>query len=132
MPKQRDLPQVSFAPQKPLGFEFEIVPLERLIMRAPHVDPTTPHRARFMQLIRVLEGNAEHVVDFERIRFRANDLLLVHESRVHQFVRPDAWRGRLYVFTWAFLYSNREDREIFENSRVLDATYRHPLIRIPG
>lgn len=127
------LPKVPFAPPHQLPFEFEIVPTRRIFAHsAKEVNPQKPHRAEFLQIIRVIEGSGEHIVDFDQVPVQNGDMLFIHESRVHQFVNPGAWQGRLYVFTRLFLYSTPEDLAVFENYRIFNATVPVPVLRVPA
>jgi AraC-like DNA-binding protein len=125
-PRRRTIDDLAFRSnakdKASLGFEiFQLADLYRRADRGELVHAlTTPGRLRFNVLFVGLEGDGQHVVDFERCRLGKGVLTVAAAGRVNQFL-PDR-----SVNAWMVLFSP----ELIAQGSQLGATDPVPRSRV--
>lgn len=117
-----DIPQVFF--QKPLKkeFEFEAMPLERLLERSAGLSPRLdrPHRVTFYQIVYITRGQGRHYIDFSSYDYSPGSLLFISAGQVHAFEVNPGTEGFLILFTQDFLTRNMLHSDILAFSRLFN------------
>jgi AraC family transcriptional activator of pobA len=93
--------------QRPDGREvgLETLRLEALLSRRMALDLSEPQRMHFHQMIFVEGGISHHVVDFEPLPVGPATFAVVRAGQTQAFAPEKVLRGRMVVFTPAFLQS---------------------------
>jgi len=91
--------------QRPDGREvgLETLRLEDLLSRRMALDLSEPQRMHFHQMIFVESGTSNHFVDFQPLLVGPGTLAVVRAGQTQAFAPERVLRGRMVVFTPAFL-----------------------------
>jgi AraC-like DNA-binding protein len=128
--RRMQIPKVQFSHQKTALAEFEIVDLESLYQRQYTHSPASPHRVNFFNFILIESGKGSHMIDFVEHRFSPGQLIFVQREQVHAFDFTDKPKGKVLLFTQAFL------DQVHANMRLPNYTPTHlnslhnPLIQL--
>ncbi|GLO62729.1 hypothetical protein MACH09_32370 [Vibrio sp. MACH09] len=124
------IPQVGFNHNKTESAEFEVIELQTLYQRQLALSPEKPHRVSFFNFIYIEQGDGVHMVDFEEHAFSAGSFLFVQREQVHAFDFSSKPKGKVLLFTQAFL------DQVHANMRLPNYTpthlnrYHTPLIQL--
>ncbi len=99
------IPEVNFNYRKTANREIEVIDLEELYERehsdSPH--PGVPHRIHFNNLIYIEEGEGTHLIDFVNYPYQSGAFIFVQKNQVHAFDFEHKPKGKLLIFTQAFI-----------------------------
>ena len=93
----------------PLPFEFELKDLAEVTQRKQKLSGV-PHRTDFYEIILIESGEATQIVDFEPIKVKRGQMLLIGKNQVVKFDTTLSYSGKIILFT--DLFFNRSDSEI--------------------
>lgn len=91
-----------------------------------------PHRHTYYEIIWVMEGCGNHMVDFKDYPFRGPCLFLANPSHVHQIVKEGPTKGYLLKFSESFFSADPSSENlllkygIFDNINVQPVVHLHP------
>lgn len=110
--KTLNVPDVAFNSDTQL---IEIVDLEEIYKNRLSYDhnPEQPHRIGFNAIVIVQSGQGKHSVDFKYIDYQKNYLIFIRKNQIHAFDFSAQLRGKLIVFTDAFIHKISEKVALF-------------------
>ncbi|PSW05723.1 AraC family transcriptional regulator [Photobacterium lipolyticum] len=100
-----NIPEVGFNHTKTANREIEVVDLEKLYLRKDSLshNPTLPHRVSFYLLIHIEKGEGTHMIDFVNYPYESGAFISVHQNQVHAFDFSHKPKGKVLLFTQAFI-----------------------------
>ena len=122
-----DIPQVFFHTPLSADFQFEALPIRRLLDRNPQLSPRLdqPHRVEFYQIVYITRGQGHHYIDFTSYAYAPGSLLFISAGQVHAFEVNEDTDGFLLMFTEEFLSRNMLHSDILSFSRLFN-THLYP------
>ena len=103
----KDIPEISFWKDQELQVRgFRLYVLQELIteeLKPKDHSPFLPHRLNFYAILIIMEGEVNHVVDFQVHTLRAGDVMVISKGQVHAFEEGANYKGYLVVFSEAFM-----------------------------
>lgn len=117
---------VEFSKDVPLG--FEVLNLDYVHARPSYFRGV--RMARFYQVVWIESGEAVCTIDFEQVRVRAGELLIIAPDRSYIFDTTSDYTGRLIIFTRLFLEQSPSDAEFVSSSVLLNPILKNPVVAV--
>lgn len=125
-----NIPQIEFYKRKGALFEFEVVPLEKILSRQGTLNHELdkPHRVHFHNIVYITQGEGRHYIDFQSYGFSPGSLIFISKGQVHSFdVQPEIG-GHVVIFTKEFLEKNLIHCEVDSLYRLYNQHLHAPVI----
>jgi len=104
----KDIPEIHFNIEKENQVNgFELIVLEKLISDLKNSSVKNafrPHRLGFFNILIITEGEVNHIVDFEKHKLYAGDVMVISKGQIHCFDEYSSYRGYLILFTDTFIH----------------------------
>lgn len=117
---------VEFSPEVALGFEIKSLDYV-------HAHPSYfrgVRMARFYQVIWIEQGEATFMVDFEQVRLRSGEMLIIVPDRSYTFDTESQYTGKLMIFTRLFLNQTPSIEQLVNSSILLNPLLPHPVVAV--
>lgn len=88
-----------------------------------------PHRTDFYILLIVTQGKGVHVIDFEEIELKTNDILIISPDQVHYFRPEKNYDGLLIAFTETFYAQSAYDKDFLGSAHIFNPLRGTPLLK---
>ena len=100
-----EIPIIDFDHDKAQHAGFEIIDLTTLFLSQSELSHPLdlPHRVDFYNLIYIEHADGSHLIDFQTHPYEDNSFIWVHKGQVHAFDFLSEPKGKLLIFTDAFL-----------------------------
>lgn len=126
-----EIPEVGFNHSKSESAEFEIFDLAELYQRNfSKPTPEDPHRISFFNLIYIEEGEGSHMVDFKEYIFSSGSFIFVQREQVHAFDFSSKPKGKVVLFTQAFLDQVHANMRLPHYTPTHLNTHHTPLLKL--
>lgn len=117
---------VEFSPEVALG--FEIKSLDYVYAHPSYFRGV--RMARFYQVIWIEQGEATFMVDFEQVRLRSGEMLIIVPDRSYTFDTESQYTGKLMIFTRLFLNQTPSIEQLVNSSILLNPLLPHPVVAV--
>lgn len=129
-----EIPKVKFSSKKSNKLVgFELLDLKDLFeeKRPSDHNPSELHKLDFFAILLVDKGEANHIVDFEKVILKEGDCLIISKGRAHAFDTTASYDGWLVLFTEEFLHHHLTNQAISKiqslyNYFVVNTKYHQP------
>ncbi len=120
-----EIPKHLYKKQWYKVIEFNIEPLTDVFKKVGE-KIFRPHKLDFHQFLFITEGEADHEVDFNRIKLRKNTILPLVEGQVQQYKKHQNIEGFVIVFTSGFIIHDELSLRYLLNFSIFN-TIQKPL-----
>lgn len=79
-----------------------------------------PHRTDFYIVLLITKGNGIHIVDFEKIKLKVNDILIICPNQVHCFQPNKIYDGILIAFTETFYATSTHNKNFLSHADMFN------------
>ncbi|MEL6633526.1 MAG: helix-turn-helix transcriptional regulator [Bacteroidota bacterium] len=110
---------------------FDIIDLDSVFrMKGLNHSPMNLHLVEFYLLLFIEEGEGQHTIDFTTYDYHKGALLTIRKDQIHKFHRSDTVKGKLLLFTDAFLVSYLEKLEAIKSLQLFNEIIGVPKIQL--
>ncbi len=122
---------IPFSNQQNPYAEFDIVKLGELFKRTTlDHSPFDHHLIEFYAIIIIEDGAGEHTIDFVDYSYQKGAILTIRKDQIHKFIKNDAVKGRLLLFTDNFLLAYLEELEVLKSLQLFNELLGVPKIQL--
>lgn len=92
--------------------------------------PNKPHRHSFYQILFIIEGKGNHIIDFENYPISNNSLFLIAPGQVHYLKLSNTSKGVLINFNKALFDTFLNKPEIIEEYPFFDSSGKYSFLKL--
>ncbi|SFN40858.1 transcriptional regulator, AraC family [Chryseobacterium oleae] len=115
----KSITNYSFKPISNKDQNMHIISISERIKRGAEA-VFRPHRTDFYIIQYITQGEGTYFVDFEEIKFKANDVWIVSPNQVHHFVPDVNYEGILIAFTETFYARSAYNKSFLSNAHIFN------------